>query len=296
MMLESIIKFESVCKNYGNTHALTDLTFNVAPQSIFGFLGPNGAGKSTTIKIMMGLRRLSAGKAYVLGNEVKGRNPDILSRIGYVPESESLYSAFTARQIIDSIKPYYPKWDKNLEKTYLEKFELPSNKRISEYSLGMKRKLQLLLALSCKPELLIMDEPTLGLDPITRYKFLQTLVSEVAQGNMTIFMSSHNLSEVERICDTVAFIKNGKLLELKKIEELKKKGQRMRVVFQKDIPASALDIPGIEMLEGSGKHYTFSISGDASSALEELNKLPIFVMEDLDLSLEDIFIRKMEEK
>jgi len=295
-MPEPVIKLESVCKSYGNTKALANLTFSVEAQSIFGFLGPNGAGKSTTIKILMGLRKSSSGQAFVFGNPIKGRNPAILSRIGYVPETDSLYPSFTANQIIATVKPYYPNWDIGLEKTYLEKFELPQNKKISEYSLGMKRKLQLLLALCIRPELLIMDEPTLGLDPIMRYKFLQTLVLEVAQSNITIFFSSHNLSEVERICDTVAFIKNGQLIELKKMEELKKKGQRLRVVFQKDIPQSALAIPGVEILEGSGKHYIFSVSGDGAKALEELNKLPVFIMEDMDLSLEDIFVEKMEEK
>jgi len=295
-MPEPVIKLESVYKSYGDTQALADLTFNVERQSIFGFLGPNGAGKSTTIKIIMGLRRLSSGQAFIFGNPINGRNTSILSKIGYVPETDSLYPGFTARQIIDSIKPYYPNWDKELEASYLEKFELPSNKKTAEYSLGMKRKLQLLLALSLRPELLIMDEPTLGLDPITRYKFLQTLVNEVAQSSITIFFSSHNLSEVERICDTVAFIKNGRLLELKKIEELKKKGQRVRVVFQKDIPLTELNIPGVEILEGSGKHFVFSISKDSAKALEELNKLPVFVMEDMDLSLEDIFVEKMEDK
>lgn len=293
-MPNPVIKLESVCKSYGNTKALANLTFNVESQSIFGFLGPNGAGKSTTIKILMGLRKSSSGQAFVFGNPIKGRNTAILSKIGYVPETDSLYPSFTANQIIATVKPYYPNWDIGLEKAYIDKFELPQNKKISEYSLGMKRKLQLLLALCIRPELLIMDEPTLGLDPITRYKFLQTLVLEVAQSNITIFFSSHNLSEVERICDTVAFIKNGQLVELKKMEELKKKGQRVRVVFQKDIPQSALGIPGVEILEGSGKHYIFSVSGDAAKALEELNKLPVFIMEDMDLSLEDIFVEKME--
>lgn len=295
-MPEPVIKLESVCKSYGNTKALDNLTFNVESQSIFGFLGPNGAGKSTTIKILMGLRRLSGGQAFVFDDLVNGRNPSMLSKIGYVPETDSLYPGFTANQIIATVKPYYSRWDIALEKAYLGKFELPPNKKISEFSLGMKRKLQLLLALCIRPELLIMDEPTLGLDPITRYKFLQTLVNEVAQSNTTIFFSSHNLSEVERICDTVAFIKNGRLVELKKMEELKKKGQRIRVVFQKDIPKSSLDIPRVDILEGNGKHYIFSVSGDAAKALEELNKLPIFIMEDMDLSLEDIFVEKMEEK
>jgi len=295
-MPESVIEFKSIYKSYRNTEALSNLSFAVEPGSIFGFLGPNGAGKSTTIKIMLGLRKPSQGSAYLYGNKITERDPKILAKIGYVPEGESIYNQFTAFQIIKSVRCYYPNWDIELERSYLEKFELPVNKKVAEFSLGMRRKLQLLLALCGKPELLVMDEPTLGLDPITRYKFLQTLVYEVAQSGMTIFLSSHNLSEVERICDTVAFIKKGKLIELKKMEDLKKKGQRIKVVFQKDIPAASLDIPGVEILDGDGKHYTFSLSGDITKALEEINRFPIFVMEDLDLSLEDIFVEKMEGK
>ncbi len=293
-MPESAIELKSVSKRFGDTEAVSDLNLKVERGSIFGFLGSNGAGKTTTIKIILGIRKPSQGDVYVLGDKVNGRNPALLARVGYVPESESIYGNFTPLQTINSVKPYYPKWDSGLEKSYLDRFELPPNKKVAEFSLGMKRKLQLLLALSSRPELLVMDEPTLGLDPITRYKFLQTLVQEVTQGGMTVFLSSHNLSEVERICDTVAFIKKGKLLELKKLDDLKKEGQRIKVVFQKDIPPAALNIPGVEILDGSGKHYVLSLSGDITNALEEINKLPTFIIEDQDTSLEDIFVEKME--
>lgn len=295
-MSESIIEFKSVYKNYGNNPAVKDLSFAVEKGSIFGFLGPNGAGKSTTIKLMLGLRKVTKGTVYLFGKQVSDRNPAVLSRIGYVPENESIYSQFTVQQILKTVRGYYSKWDNDLEFSYIEKFELPTNKPIATFSLGMKRKLQLMLALCAKPELLVMDEPTLGLDPITRYKFLQSLVSEVAQSEMTIFLSSHNLSEVERICDTVAFIKKGELIELKKMEDLKRKGQRIKVVFQKEIPADSFNFPGIEILDGSGKHYTFSLSGNIAQAMEEINKFPIFIMEDLDMSLEEIFVEKMEGK
>lgn len=294
-MNSAIIELNSVSKSYGSFLALQNLNLKVEEGSIFGFLGPNGAGKTTTIKIILGLRKASEGEVYLWGNKITKRNMEELRKIGYVPENNSLYDGFTPRQLITSVKPYYPSWDDKLSNDYLDKFELPENKRVNEFSLGMKRKLLLLLALSFRPGLLIMDEPTLGLDPLTRYKFLQLLTGEVAQGGLTVFLSSHILAEVERICDTVAFIKKGKLLEVTKMDDLKKEGQKIKVVFQKDIPASSLNIPGVEILEGSGKHYLLAIKGNISQALEEINKFPIFVIEEQEMSLEDIFVKKMEE-
>ncbi len=294
-MNTSVIELKSIFKSYGSFLALQNLNLKVDEGSIFGFLGPNGAGKTTTIKIILGLRKATEGEVFLWGEKNTRRGMKLLKRIGYVPENGSLYENFTPNQIVKFVKPYYPSWDVELEKGYFERFELPKNKKIGEFSLGMKRKLLLLLALSFKPDLLIMDEPTLGLDPLTRYKFLQLLTGEVAQGGLTVFLSSHTLGEVERICDTVAFIKKGKLLEVKLMEDLKKESQRIKVVFQKDVPQSALQIPGVEVLEGSGKHYLLAIKGNISHALEEISKFPIFVIEEQEISLEDIFVKKMEE-
>lgn len=295
-MSTSVIELNSISKHYGTTTALEGISFKVEEGSIFGFLGPNGAGKTTTIKIIMGLRKPSSGTVFLWGKQIVGRNIELLKKIGYVPENESIYDTFSLFELINIVKPYYPTWDSKLESVYQDKFELPLKQKIGEFSLGMKRKVLLLLALCFKPELLILDDPTLGLDPLTRYKFLQLLVDTVASEKHTIFLSSHVLGEVERVCDTIAFLKKGKLLDIKKMDELKSEDKLFRVVFQHELTPGELSIPGLEIVESKGKFFLIKIKQNPDEVLEKLQKLPLFVMEEQEMSLEDIFVNKMEDK
>lgn len=291
-----VIELNSVSKYYGTTAAIEGISFKVEEGSIFGFLGPNGAGKTTTIKIIMGLRKQSSGEVFLWGKKTTGRNIELLKRIGYVPENESIYDTFSLFELINIVKPYYPTWDSKLESVYQDKFELPLKKRIGEFSLGMKRKTLLLLALCFKPDLLVLDDPTLGLDPLTRYKFLQLLVDTVASEKQTVFLSSHVLGEVERVCDTIAFLKKGKLLDIKKMEELKSEDKLFRIVFQRELTPGELTIPGLEIVESKGKFFLIKIKQNPDEVLEKLQKFPIFVIEEQEISLEDIFVNKMEDK
>lgn len=291
-----VIELNSISKHYGTTTAIEGISFKVEEGSIFGFLGPNGAGKTTTIKIIMGLRKPSSGTIFLWGKETTGRNIELLKRIGYVPENESIYDTFSLFELINIIKPYYPTWDSKLESVYQDKFELPLKQKIGEFSLGMKRKVLLLLALCFKPDLLILDDPTLGLDPLTRYKFLQLLVDTVAGEKQTVFLSSHVLGEVERVCDTIAFLKKGKLLDIKKMDELKSEDKLFRIVFQRELTPGELTMPGLEIVESKGKFFLIKIKQNTDVVLEKLHKLPIFVIEEQEMSLEDIFVNKMEDK
>jgi len=292
----SVIELNSISKHYGTTTAIEGISFKVEEGSIFGFLGPNGAGKTTTIKIIMGLRKPSSGTVFLWGKQIVGRNIELLKKIGYVPENESIYDTFSLFELINIVKPYYPTWDSKLESVYQNKFELPLKQKIGEFSLGMKRKVLLLLALCFKPELLILDDPTLGLDPLTRYKFLQLLVDTVAGEKQTVFLSSHVLGEVERVCDTIAFLKKGKLLDIKKMDELKSEDKLFRIVFQRELTPGELTIPGLEIVESKGKFFLIKIKQNPDEVLEKLQKLPIFVIEEQEMSLEDIFVNKMEDK
>ncbi|MBT9175261.1 MAG: ABC transporter ATP-binding protein YtrB [candidate division WS2 bacterium] len=291
-----VIELNSVSKYYGTTTAIEGISLKVEEGSIFGFLGPNGAGKTTTIKIIMGLRKQSSGEVFLWGKKTTGRNIELLKRIGYVPENESIYDTFSLFELINIVKPYYPTWDSKLESVYQDKFELPLKKRIGEFSLGMKRKTLLLLALCFKPDLLVLDDPTLGLDPLTRYKFLQLLVDTVASEKQTVFLSSHVLGEVERVCDTIALLKKGKLLDIKKMEELKSEDKLFRIVFQRELTPGELSIPGLEIVESKGKFFLIKIRQNPDEVLEKLQKFPIFVIEEQEISLEDIFVNKMEDK
>ncbi len=291
-----VIELNSISKHYGTTTAIEGISFKVEEGSIFGFLGPNGAGKTTTIKIIMGLRKPSSGTIFLWGKETTGRNIELLKRIGYVPENDSIYDTFSLFELINIVKPYYPTWDSKLESVYQDKFELPLKQKIGEFSLGMKRKVLLLLALCFKPELLILDDPTLGLDPLTRYKFLQLLVDTVAGEKQTVFLSSHVLGEVERVCDTIAFLKKGKLLDIKKMDELKSEDKLFRIVFQRELTPGELTMPGLEIVESKGKFFLIKIKQNTDVVLEKLQKLPIFVIEEQEMSLEDIFVNKMEDK
>src|SRR5712691_11352264 len=195
------IVIENLSVSYGANQVLKGLSLEVPAGSIFGFLGANGAGKTTTIKTLLGFRPPNGGSAQVLGYDVVSQHVEICARAGYVSETNSLYDFLSIPQICTFCRETQRRWNQGVVDGYLKLFALPTNKRIGHFSKGMKSQLALCLALGNEPDLLILDEPTTGLDPLARQVFLNTLVSDVAAAGKTIFFSSHILSEIEAIAD-----------------------------------------------------------------------------------------------
>jgi ABC-2 type transport system ATP-binding protein len=215
------IEMRGVSKSYGQVQALQDMCLTVPTGSIFGLMGPNGAGKTTSIKLMLGLMKPTAGSLMVLGAVPSGDGTALRRRIGFVPEDFSLYPQMTGHEILAfNARLYGCSVDENVRRLQTV-FELPLTRKIATYSKGMRKLLGLYIALSTEPELLILDEPTEGLDPVVRSHFLGVLADETSRRNLTVFFSSHILSEVEKICDTVAFMRAGHTVLQDEVESIK---------------------------------------------------------------------------
>ncbi|MHB8070727.1 MAG: ABC transporter ATP-binding protein [Candidatus Cryosericum sp.] len=217
----NVVELSRVMKSYGTVQALNGLDLAVPQGSIFGLMGPNGAGKTTSIKLVLGLMKPDAGTVRVLGKAPGPRAVELRRRIGFVPEDFALYPYMTGEEVLRlNGQLYRCSVDSRVDQLQ-SVFDLPLTRRIATYSKGMRKLLALYLALSTDPELLILDEPTDGLDPVVRSKFLGVLADQTAERRLTVFFSSHVLSEVEKICDTVAFMRSGKTVLQDEVESLK---------------------------------------------------------------------------
>lgn len=209
--MNPIIETHGIHRNFGRTEAVRELTFEVPEGSIYAFLGPNGAGKTTTIKMLLNILQPSAGTARILGVDSKDLGPRELAQIGYVSENQQLPEWMTVRQLIEYCKPMYPTWDDDFCEKLLKNFNLPIQRKLKNLSRGMKVKAALVTSLAYRPRLLVLDEPFSGLDPLVRDEFIRGMLELSEQSNWTIFISSHDIDEVERLADWVGVINDGQL-------------------------------------------------------------------------------------
>jgi len=231
------IETESLTRRFGKTDALVNLTLQVPRGSIFAFLGPNGAGKTTMIKTVMNILQPTSGSARVFGVDSTRLTAKELSRIGYVSENQKMPEWMTVRQLVDFSRPLYPTWDDAFCAKLLAGFELPPDRKLSGLSRGMKVKAALLVSLAYRPQLLVLDEPFTGLDPLVRDEFIRGVLELSEQENWTVFVSSHDIDEVERLADRVGIISGGKLKLNESVEDLQSRFRRVEFTGTK--PASA---------------------------------------------------------
>jgi ABC-2 type transport system ATP-binding protein len=240
-MPDLIIETKNLRKIYGEKVAVDGIDLAVKRGSIHGFLGRNGSGKTTTIKMLLGLTYPTSGAARVFGLRPDDRKEGvrIRQRTGFVGEDKGLYDYVKVGQIISFTRSFFPGWDREMERRLIELFELPLKQSIRKLSKGMRAKLALLLALPRRADLLVLDEPTEGLDPAITEDLLQLLVGMAASG-VTIFFSSHQLSEVEQIADHVSIIELGRIAVEGALDDLKENYRRIHMVFEEEAPAHAL--------------------------------------------------------
>jgi ABC-2 type transport system ATP-binding protein len=295
------IAIRDLVVTYGAQRAVDGLSLDVPVGSIFGFLGPNGAGKTTTIKALLGFRPPNGGSARVLGYDSVRDSLEIRARTGYVSEVNTLYDTLTIPQICAFSRDTNRRWNQAVVDRYLDRFHLPPRARVGHLSKGMKSQLAVSLALGRDPDLLILDEPTAGLDPLARHEFLNTLVREIAAAGKTIFFSSHLLSEVEAVADHVGIIRAGRLVVSDDLDHLKQTQRVVRLTYA-DVPppaevAALRAMPGVDRLEQEGRAVRLLVRGPVDSVLAALGERP-YPVRDLDtapLSLEDLFLEYMKE-
>lgn len=282
---------KGLTKYYGASRGVEDLSFSVKEGGIFGFLGANGAGKTTTIRLLLGLISPTRGDLIIFGGCIKKNRREILQMTGYLPGELRLYPQVTGERLLAVSSSFYPRGTAGRERA-LEALELAPkdlHRPFGEYSLGMKQKLGLVQALQHKPRLLILDEPTTGLDPLIR-KNVHQLLQEVNREGTTIFLSSHNLSEVEDCCDEVAILFQGRLVVWERLDMMKeKRHSTMTVHFSREIKEEELEITGIQRLSFSKQKAILQVRGDIQAVLKKFSVLPVISLEIRPASLEEIF-------
>ncbi len=283
------IHLERLHYRAGKNFEIKDLDLHVPTGSIYGFLGPNGSGKTTTIRLILGLLRPLSGRITVLGDPMPEQHARILARVGYVPEQPHLDATLTVRELIDFQAAFYPRWDRPGAEELVRRFELDGDRLFGRLSKGQKAKLMILLALAQCGDLLVLDEPTDGLDPVVRRDILSALLTYVSERNATIFISSHLVHELERVCDWVAVMDDGRLITESPMEKLKRGTKRLVV---SGAPAE-IGNPPFRMLSressnGAGESW---VVGDWEPEMTSyIESLGGSVRDVIDLDLEDGFV------
>ncbi len=275
----------------GKGFELADLNLRVPVGSVYGFLGPNGSGKTTTIRLALGLLRPDAGQIAVLGEPMPEHAPVILGRIGYVPEQPHLDPTLTVRELLRFQSAFYRTWDAPHAEQLLRQFELDERRLFGRLSKGQKAKLMILLALAQRGELLVLDEPTDGLDPVVRRDILAALLEYVSQRGATVFISSHLVHELERICDWVAVLDDGRLVTESPMEQLKNGIKRLRVARPPaDVGAAPFALLARESSPGNGGVETWVVRGWDQEMASYFESVGAALEDVIDLDLEDSFV------
>jgi ABC-2 type transport system ATP-binding protein len=289
----SIIQTDQLTKYYGKARGIIDVSLQVEEGEIFGFIGPNGAGKSTTIRLLLGLIFPTSGRATIFGKDVIKDGPEIRQDIGYLP-SEVFY--YERMKVIDLLK-YSASFYRNAseERMYelAEIMELDLNRRIEDLSYGNKKKVGIVQGLLHRPRLLLLDEPTLGLDPLMQRKFFDLIREENARG-ATVFFSSHILGEVQRLCNRVGIIKEGRIIEVSDIRTLQQNNYKRIYVAADAIPDDYFDLPGVTNLEPTNGGVRFFYKGDIDAIVARISALDLIDVTIEEPTLEEIFMHYYE--
>lgn len=290
-MVEPVVRTRSLSKTYGDFTAVESLDLAVEPGEIFGFLGPNGAGKSTTIRMLLDQIRPSAGSATVLGRDIRSGSLDIRRRIGYIPGDLALYPSMTGAQTLR----YFARLRGGVEQRTIdelaERLQADLSKKISEYSTGNRQKIGLIQAFMHHPDLLILDEPNAGLDPLVQQEFME-MMREVRADGRTVFLSSHTLSEVERVADRVGIIRHGRLVVVESVEGLKKKAvRRLDFEFADPVPPSLFDgVEGIREVDAHERSVSVTFDGSVNGMLHAAMQHEVVNLHSREADLEEIFL------
>jgi ABC-2 type transport system ATP-binding protein len=288
------ISFRGLTKRYGSLLALHNLTLDVHQGEIFGFLGLNGAGKSTAIRLLLDLLRPTSGHAFIFGHNCWTHNLITRTHIGYLPSELGLYLDLTGQETLEFFAKLQDRpVDKKHRQALSDRLELPQSdlrRKLREYSTGMKRKLGIIQAFQADPPLLILDEPTEGLDPLMQEAFY-ALLADVKGRSTTIFMSSHVLSEVERVCDRIALLRKGELVLLTTVRDRRRLAPRhVTITFSQDVE-TILELPAEhQVVERNLRHWHLAVTGPLGPLLARLEGLPVKDMDIAEARLEDVVL------
>ena len=289
----SVIEVSHLTKYYGKARGIDDISFQVNEGEIFGFIGPNGAGKSTTIRLLLALIHPTGGSAAIFGKDCIKFGPEIRQEIGYLPSEVFYYDHMKVIDLLNYSASFYPKDSTARMHELAEMMELELNRRIEDLSYGNRKKVGIVQGLLHRPKLLLLDEPTAGLDPLMQRKFFQ-LIQEENQRGVTVFFSSHILGEVQRMCSRVAIIKEGKIIEIEDLRTLQKNNYKKVQLLGENIDSACFDLPGVSHLEHQDGSVHFFFKGDINLIMQKISAIKISDVTIEEPTLEEIFLHYYE--
>jgi ABC-2 type transport system ATP-binding protein len=295
MPIQSVIRTQGLTKHFGPVRALEDLDLAVERGEVFGYLGPNGAGKTTTIRLLLDFIRPTRGHATVLGGS--GADPQVRARIGYLPADLHVDPRYTTTDLLDFYGRLRGGHDPRWVATLLERFDLDPGRPVGELSTGNRRKVGIVQAVAHRPELLVLDEPSSGLDPLLQHQF-QLLIRELVGEGATVFLSSHVLPEVEVLARRVAILRLGRLVTVAAVDELRTKARQridLHVAGPAD-PTSFLSVPGVVEVNGGDGTLHLIVEGSADGVIKAAARLEVVRIVTHEADLEDVFLSYYQEE
>jgi len=287
----SVLKITNLTKKFGDFTALDGVNLEVNKGEVYGFIGPNGAGKSTTIRVLLGILKATSGEATIFGQDVWAEAVDIHKRIAYVPGDMNLWPNLTGGEVIDLFVKLRGANNESKREELIQKFALDPTKKCRTYSKGNRQKVALIAAFSSDADLYILDEPTSGLDPLMERVF-QECVLEAKEAGKSVLLSSHILSEVERLCDKVSIIREGKIIESGSLDELRYLTRTILHVETKDPMPALNEVKGIHDIEMEDQTVTFHVDTEKlDQVMKYVSQFGIVTLESAPPTLEDLFMR-----
>lgn len=284
------IETRGLTKRFGSFAALDDLTISLEPGEVYGFLGPNGAGKTTTIRAVLGLARPSAGSARVFGLDAWADREAVHRRLAFVPGEFAPWPTLRGGEMLDLLGRIHGDYDRARRDQLCDRFELDPTKKGREYSKGNRQKIALVAALMIDADLLVLDEPTSGLDPLMEIEF-RSCIEETRVGGQTVFLSSHILSEVEAVCDRVAILRNGRLVEVGTLDDLRKLNtQEVEIKFADATVPDLSGLAGVQDVSVRGNSVTLRLKGAPNELLRALVAYDVLDLDIREPSLEELFL------
>lgn len=287
-----MIRVQGVTKYLNGVKILDDIDLNVSKGSIYGLIGPNGAGKTTLIKNIMDIYKPDTGRIMIDNCDVN-KDISIKSHIGYIPDFLCYYPQFSLKNMANMYREVYPSWNEKRYQALSELFRISESKKLGKLSKGLKTQVALLLNLSIMPKVLIMDEPTSGLDPVIRKEVLNLIVQEVSQNETSILISTHNLNELEQVCDHIGIINNGKLLLEVNLDHMRENVKKIQVAFKDGFPNALEDHKDILKIEKHGRVHYIVVNNNINPIIDLIRTYNPLILDTITMTLEEIFLYKM---
>jgi ABC-2 type transport system ATP-binding protein len=288
-MVTPAIRTDGLGKRYGKVDALRDLSLQIAPGEVVGYLGPNGAGKTTTIRLLLGLARPTAGRAEIFGFDCQRQTVEAHRRLAYVPGEASLWPSLTGAETLHLLGRVQGRVDTAYRDELIGRFDLDPSKKVRAYSKGNKQKILLIAALMARPDLLVLDEPTSGLDPLMEQAFRHS-VHEARKAGQTVFLSSHILSEVEALCDRVGILREGRLVEMGTLEEMRHLSTLTVEATFGGVPPDLAGVAGVKRAVVDGHRVHLEVQGPIEPVVDALAGTGVRELLSREPSLEELFL------